>query len=197
MLRALGVEEDLAHTSIRFGLGRFTTQEEVQRAIDITVDQVMCWRRPSRSVHVHRIISHARMEALDLGYVSVTIDCAFCDRNVQPEGPGQFQNCWLKVSYMEECGMVGNIFTRTSTTFILHIWRDMMDVFTQILLLMFACVKTFDAGDASAGDEPFMGNGSGGRRPQQDPMVPALSEELKNLPSCHDKQFHGHVNSRP
>jgi cysteine desulfurase len=29
VLRALGVSEDLAHTSIRFGLGRFNTQEEV------------------------------------------------------------------------------------------------------------------------------------------------------------------------
>jgi cysteine desulfurase len=29
VLRALGVGEDLAHTSIRFGLGRFNTQEEV------------------------------------------------------------------------------------------------------------------------------------------------------------------------
>ncbi len=29
VLRAIGVGEDLAHTSIRFGLGRFTTEEEV------------------------------------------------------------------------------------------------------------------------------------------------------------------------
>jgi cysteine desulfurase len=29
VLRAIGVQEDLAHTSIRFGIGRFTTQEEV------------------------------------------------------------------------------------------------------------------------------------------------------------------------
>jgi cysteine desulfurase len=40
VLRALGVEEDLAHTSIRFGLGRFTTEAEVQRAVDHTVEQV-------------------------------------------------------------------------------------------------------------------------------------------------------------
>ena len=37
ILRALGVTEDLAHTSIRFGLGRFTTEEE----IDFTVDKVV------------------------------------------------------------------------------------------------------------------------------------------------------------
>lgn len=35
VLRAIGVGEDLAHTSIRFGIGRFTTEEEVDRAIEI------------------------------------------------------------------------------------------------------------------------------------------------------------------
>lgn len=34
VLRALGVSEELAHTSIRFGLGRFTTEEEVDYVID-------------------------------------------------------------------------------------------------------------------------------------------------------------------
>src|SRR6185369_3816283 len=29
VLRALGIGEELAHTSIRFGLGRYTTEEEV------------------------------------------------------------------------------------------------------------------------------------------------------------------------
>lgn len=36
VLRALGVDEELAHTSIRFGIGRFTTPEE----IDYTIDRV-------------------------------------------------------------------------------------------------------------------------------------------------------------
>ena len=40
VLRALGVDEELAHTSIRFGLGRFTTEAEVDRAIDLTVKEV-------------------------------------------------------------------------------------------------------------------------------------------------------------
>ncbi|XP_031495895.1 cysteine desulfurase, mitochondrial [Nymphaea colorata] len=40
VLRALGVEEDMAHTSIRFGIGRFTTEAEIDRAIELTVKQV-------------------------------------------------------------------------------------------------------------------------------------------------------------
>lgn len=40
VLRALGVEEELAHTSIRFGLGRFNTQEEVDYVIDLMVEKV-------------------------------------------------------------------------------------------------------------------------------------------------------------
>ncbi|XP_058087898.1 cysteine desulfurase, mitochondrial [Magnolia sinica] len=40
VLRALGVEEDMAHTSIRFGIGRFTTEAEIDRAINLTVKQV-------------------------------------------------------------------------------------------------------------------------------------------------------------
>ena len=35
MLRAIGVGEDLAHTSIRFGIGRFTTEAEIDYAIDL------------------------------------------------------------------------------------------------------------------------------------------------------------------
>ncbi|MBL8603657.1 MAG: IscS subfamily cysteine desulfurase [Myxococcales bacterium] len=40
VLRALGVEEELAHTSIRFGLGRFTTDEEVDFVGRLVVDKV-------------------------------------------------------------------------------------------------------------------------------------------------------------
>ncbi|MBF0417090.1 MAG: IscS subfamily cysteine desulfurase [Magnetococcales bacterium] len=40
VLRAMGVNEELAHTSIRFGLGRFTTAEEVEHVIDIVVGAV-------------------------------------------------------------------------------------------------------------------------------------------------------------
>jgi cysteine desulfurase len=40
VLKALGVGEDLAHTSIRFGLGRFNTQEEVDYVVDKMVQVV-------------------------------------------------------------------------------------------------------------------------------------------------------------
>src|SRR5580704_4205760 len=40
VLRALGVEEDMAHTSLRIGLGRFTTEQEVDTAVDELVRDV-------------------------------------------------------------------------------------------------------------------------------------------------------------
>jgi cysteine desulfurase len=40
VLRALGVNEEMAHTSIRFGLGRYTTEEDVDKAIATTVKEV-------------------------------------------------------------------------------------------------------------------------------------------------------------
>ena len=35
VLRAIGVEEDMAHTSLRIGFGRFTSEEEVDYAIKL------------------------------------------------------------------------------------------------------------------------------------------------------------------
>ncbi|KPM08369.1 cysteine desulfurase, mitochondrial-like protein, partial [Sarcoptes scabiei] len=40
VLRAIGTDDDLAHSSIRFGIGRFTTEEEVQYTIDKCVYHV-------------------------------------------------------------------------------------------------------------------------------------------------------------
>jgi cysteine desulfurase len=40
VLRAIGVEDEMAHTSIRFGLGRFTTEAEVDYAVDLCAKHV-------------------------------------------------------------------------------------------------------------------------------------------------------------
>lgn len=40
VLRGIGVGEDMAHTSIRFGFGRFTTNEEVDYAISLIAKNV-------------------------------------------------------------------------------------------------------------------------------------------------------------
>jgi cysteine desulfurase len=40
VLHALGLEDDLAHTSIRFGIGRFTTDEEIDFAIDLISQKI-------------------------------------------------------------------------------------------------------------------------------------------------------------
>ncbi len=47
MLRALGIGDDLAHSSIRFGIGRFTTDEEVEFVGQIVVDAVRRLREMS------------------------------------------------------------------------------------------------------------------------------------------------------
>ncbi len=47
VLRACGVSEELAHTSIRFGIGRFTTDEEIDYVGKYVVDQVVKLREMS------------------------------------------------------------------------------------------------------------------------------------------------------
>jgi cysteine desulfurase len=54
VLRALGVGEELAHTSIRFGLGRFNTEEEVDYVIKLVVDKVKKLRDLSPLWEMHQ-----------------------------------------------------------------------------------------------------------------------------------------------
>jgi len=54
VLRALGVGDELAHTSIRFGLGRFNTEEEVDYVIDLVVKSVERLRALSPLWEMHQ-----------------------------------------------------------------------------------------------------------------------------------------------
>ena len=47
VLRALGVGDELAHSSIRFGLGRFNTEAEVDFVVDLVVNEVTRLREMS------------------------------------------------------------------------------------------------------------------------------------------------------
>eukprot|EP00755_Sulcionema_specki_P028426 Sspe_Gene.89868::Locus_61541_Transcript_1_1_Confidence_1.000_Length_1789::g.89868::m.89868/K04487/iscS, NFS1; cysteine desulfurase len=47
VLRALGVPEEVAHTSLRFGIGRFTTEEEIDYTIRNTAEMVTALREIS------------------------------------------------------------------------------------------------------------------------------------------------------
>jgi cysteine desulfurase len=47
VLRALGVPDDLAHSSIRFGLGRFNTEEEVDHVVRLVAEKVKKLREMS------------------------------------------------------------------------------------------------------------------------------------------------------
>jgi cysteine desulfurase len=54
VLRALGIGEELAHTSIRFGLGRFNTEEEVDYVIDLVASAVTRLRALSPLWEMHQ-----------------------------------------------------------------------------------------------------------------------------------------------
>ena len=47
VLRAMDVGDDLAHSSIRFGIGRFTTEEEVDYAANQVIETVKKLREMS------------------------------------------------------------------------------------------------------------------------------------------------------
>ena len=62
VLRAIGVTEDLAHTSLRIGFGRFTTEDEVDFAVDLISKQVQrlrdmspLWEMVSEGIDIKNI----------------------------------------------------------------------------------------------------------------------------------------------
>jgi cysteine desulfurase len=54
VLRSLGVGDELAHTSIRFGIGRFNTEEEIDYVIDLVVRSVNRLRELSPLWEMHQ-----------------------------------------------------------------------------------------------------------------------------------------------
>jgi cysteine desulfurase len=54
VLRAMGVGEDEAHSSIRFGLGRFNTEEEVDYVAELVIRHVNRLREMSPLWEMHR-----------------------------------------------------------------------------------------------------------------------------------------------
>ena len=62
VLRALGVGEENAHSSIRFGLGRFTSDEEVDYVAALVIEKVNTLRDMSPLYEMHK-------EGIDLGSV--------------------------------------------------------------------------------------------------------------------------------
>ncbi len=54
VLRALGVDSELAHSSIRFGLGRFNTDEEVDYVAEIVIREVLRLRELSPLYDLHK-----------------------------------------------------------------------------------------------------------------------------------------------
>ena len=54
VLRALGLGDDLAHSSIRFGLGRFNTEEEVDFVADLVIKKVKKLRELSPLYEMHQ-----------------------------------------------------------------------------------------------------------------------------------------------
>jgi len=65
VLHAMGVTDDAAHSSIRFGLGRFTTEEEVDYVARLVIDKVKKLRNMSPLWEMHK-------EGIDLTTVQWT-----------------------------------------------------------------------------------------------------------------------------
>ena len=63
VLRAIGVEEELAHTSIRFGLGRFNTEEEVDYTAQRVVEEVRRLRELSPLYRLRKTKVQRRQQA--------------------------------------------------------------------------------------------------------------------------------------
>ena len=62
VLHALGIKDDLAHTSLRIGIGRFTTEEEIDYAADVIIKAVNrlrnlspLWEMKQKGIDINKI----------------------------------------------------------------------------------------------------------------------------------------------
>jgi len=62
VLHAMGIGDDLAHSSIRFGIGRFNTEEEIDFVADLVIAKVQRLREMSPLYEMHK-------EGIDLASV--------------------------------------------------------------------------------------------------------------------------------
>ena len=63
VLKAIGLEDELAHSSIRFGLGRFNNEEEIDYTIQRVVDEVRRLRGISPAYKAQMAKSQSRQQA--------------------------------------------------------------------------------------------------------------------------------------
>jgi cysteine desulfurase len=54
VLRAMGLDEDMAHSSIRFGIGRFNTEEEIDYVANLMIEKVRRLRDMSPLYEMHQ-----------------------------------------------------------------------------------------------------------------------------------------------
>jgi cysteine desulfurase len=54
VLHSMGLDEDLAHSSIRFGIGRFNTEEEIDYVADLVIGKVNKLRAMSPLYEMHQ-----------------------------------------------------------------------------------------------------------------------------------------------
>ena len=82
--RAIGADEDLAHSSIRFGIGRFTTEQEIDYTAEKCIKEVQRLREMSPLWYVFYF--HEFFSCLKKYFIFITIEYCFFFREMFEEG---------------------------------------------------------------------------------------------------------------